>query len=174
MKYDTDLLREANPLKDKVREYGVELNSRGYAPCPFHNEKTGSFKVYPDGTFHCFGCGAHGDVIDFVAKMDSIDFNEACKRLGGEMSFSGYRAANRRKRAAADKNRKIAEAWNEYYSALEAYESNEANIERLKPTSLDDIPSDVWTSALCRKAELQYALDVAETKIQQLERRDTV
>lgn len=174
MKYDTDLLRAANPLKDKVREYGVELNSRGYAPCPFHNEKTGSFKVYSDGTYHCFGCGAHGDVIDFVSKIENVDFNEACSRLGGELSFSGYRAANKRKKAAEDKSRKISEAWDEYYSALDSFEANEAVIERRKPKCPDDIPSDVWLSALCRRTELQNAIEIAEIKIRKFEGRDTI
>lgn len=174
MKYDTEIIRTANPLKDKVKEYGIELNSRGYASCPFHNEKTGSFKVYSDGTYHCFGCGAHGDVIDFVARMDNINFNAACKRLGGEMSFSGYRAANRRKKVAGDKNRKLLEAWDKYYATLEDFENNESIIERLKPSSPDDIPQEVWLTALCRRAELQIALDIAETEITKLERRDTV
>ena len=174
MKYDTETLRAANPLVEKVREYGITLNSRGYAECPFHNEKTGSFKVYSDGTYHCFGCGAHGDVIDFVARIENIGFNEACKRLGGELSFSGYRAANKRKRVAEDKKRKISKAWDRYYAALSNFENNEAVIENMKPSSPEDIPTDVWTKALGRRAELEHALEIAETKIQQLERRDTI
>ncbi len=171
MKYDVETIRTANPLADKVREYGIELNQKGYAGCPFHNEKTGSFKVYADGTYHCFGCGAHGDVIDFVARIENIGFNEACKRLGGELSFSGYRATNRRKRAAEDKTRKISEAWDTYYLALEAFEVNETTIERLKPLSPDDVASDSWLSALCRKAELQNAVEQAELEIAKLEGR---
>lgn len=171
MKYDIEKIRANNLLTDKVREYGIELNSKGYAGCPFHNEKTGSFKVYEDGTYHCFGCGAHGDVIDFVSRIENIGFNEACKRLGGELSFSGYRASNKRKRAAEDKKRKLSEAWDRYYSALEAFEVNEATIERLKPLSLDDVASDSWLSALCRKAELQNAVEQAELEIAKLEGR---
>lgn len=174
MKYNTELLRAANSLADKAAEYGVELNSHGYACCPFHNEKTGSFKVYPDGTYHCFGCGAHGDVIDFVARMENIGFNEACKRLGGELSFSGYRAMSKRKRAAETQKKTLSEAWDKYYAALEAFENNESVTERLKPSSPDDVPSDTWLAALCRKSELQYALDTAETEILTLERRATV
>jgi DNA primase len=53
--------------------------------CPFHNEKTPSFTVNEDkGFFHCFGCGAHGDVIGFVMRADSLSFPEAVERLAGE------------------------------------------------------------------------------------------
>lgn len=174
MKYNTEILRAANSLADKATEYGVELNSHGYACCPFHSEKTGSFKVYPDGTYHCFGCGAHGDVIDFVARMENIGFNEACKRLGGQVSFSGYRTMSKRKRAAETQKQKLSEAWDKYYSVLEAFENNESVIEHLKPSSPDDIPSDMWLTALHRKSELQYALDSAEIEISKLKRRDMV
>lgn len=51
--------------------------------CPFHSEKSPSFHVVPTkGFFHCFGCGANGDVIDFVARYESVPFVDACKRLG--------------------------------------------------------------------------------------------
>jgi DNA primase len=53
--------------------------------CPFHNEKSPSFTVNEDkGFFHCFGCGAHGDVIGFVMQAESLTFPEAIERLAGE------------------------------------------------------------------------------------------
>jgi DNA primase len=53
--------------------------------CPFHNEKTPSFTVNDDkGFFHCFGCGAHGDVIGFAIRIDNLTFPEAVERLAGE------------------------------------------------------------------------------------------
>ncbi|MGE0715139.1 MAG: DNA primase [Alphaproteobacteria bacterium] len=53
--------------------------------CPFHNEKTPSFTVDERrGTFHCFGCGAHGNAIDFVMRTENLGFREAVERLAGE------------------------------------------------------------------------------------------
>jgi DNA primase len=53
--------------------------------CPFHNEKTPSFTVNEDkGFYHCFGCGAHGDVISFVMQSHSLSFPEAVERLAAE------------------------------------------------------------------------------------------
>jgi hypothetical protein len=50
--------------------------------CPFHQEKTGSFHVYKkDNHFHCFGCGAHGNSIEFVKLFYKVDFKEACRML---------------------------------------------------------------------------------------------
>ena len=50
--------------------------------CPFHNEKTPSFTVVDDKNFyHCFGCGAHGDVITFTMETDGLSFPEAVERL---------------------------------------------------------------------------------------------
>ena len=61
-------------LKRKGRLYG--------GLCPFHSEKTPSFYVYPDTqSFYCFGCGAGGDAIGFVRKINSIDYTEAVKML---------------------------------------------------------------------------------------------
>jgi hypothetical protein len=51
--------------------------------CPFHREKTASFAVNEDkGVFYCFGCGAKGDVFDFMMQIEGIDFREAKARLG--------------------------------------------------------------------------------------------
>ena len=53
--------------------------------CPFHNEKTPSFTVSDEKSFfHCFGCGAHGDVIGFVMRDEGLSFPEAVERLAGE------------------------------------------------------------------------------------------
>ncbi len=67
----------------------VRLNRRGAQAtglCPFHNEKSPSFHVYDDGEphYHCFGCGAHGDVITFVMTSEGLDFRNAVEKLAGE------------------------------------------------------------------------------------------
>ncbi|MBI1207937.1 MAG: DNA primase [Azospirillum sp.] len=59
------------------------------APCPFHNEKTPSFTVNDQkGFFHCFGCGAHGDVIGFVMRHDNLSFLEAVEHLAAEAGLA--------------------------------------------------------------------------------------
>ncbi|WP_374385121.1 DNA primase [Dongia sp.] len=68
----------------------VRLNRRGLQAtglCPFHNEKSPSFHVYegPDEPhYHCFGCGAHGDVITFVMETEGLQFRDAVEKLAGE------------------------------------------------------------------------------------------
>lgn len=74
-------------LVQVVEQAGVELRrqgSRHVGQCPFHEDKTPSFYVFDDGHFKCFGCGEHGDVIDFVQKLNRYDFKEALKILGIE------------------------------------------------------------------------------------------
>lgn len=66
----------------------VKLTRKGrehWGCCPFHNEKTPSFSVSDEkGFYHCFGCGAHGDVIGFVMRAQGLPFPEAVERLAGE------------------------------------------------------------------------------------------
>lgn len=68
-----------------VAERGLSLERRGrhlFALCPFHEEKTPSFVVTPHrGLFHCFGCGAGGDVLGFVVRFDHVSFPEALRTL---------------------------------------------------------------------------------------------
>lgn len=68
-------------------ETGKRFNRNGYIVCPFHNEKTGSLRVKFDSNlnkeiFHCFGCGEHGDKIDFIKKIKNINYEEALEYLG--------------------------------------------------------------------------------------------
>lgn len=62
-----------------------KLGSRHTALCPFHNEDTPSFVIYPDNSFYCFGCQAHGDAIDFIKLLKNCDFKEAV----GSLCFGG-------------------------------------------------------------------------------------
>lgn len=65
------------------------------ACCPFHDERTPSFTVIPHkGFFHCFGCGAHGDVIGFYQQITGKTFREAVADLGGD-SFADAREIQR-------------------------------------------------------------------------------
>ena len=50
--------------------------------CPLHNDGSPSFAVYPDGHAHCFGCGFHGDIIDFYAALHKLSIQEAIAELG--------------------------------------------------------------------------------------------
>jgi len=62
--------------------YGFEPNRAGFIPCPFHQEKTASLKLYPeDRGWHCFGCGEGGTTIDFVMKFLKLSFPAAMDRL---------------------------------------------------------------------------------------------
>lgn len=84
---EIDLIKRDNPLERVMAEHGVKLQRRGgrfVARCPFHEEQHASLVVYPDTrSFYCFGCRASGDVIDFVRRVEKVDFKEAIRRLAG-------------------------------------------------------------------------------------------
>ena len=85
---DVEEIRARHPLPDVVAAAGIELHRRGHGYvgcCPFHDDTTPSFSVdgVPD-RFHCFGCGASGDVIDFVRRTRNLGFLEAVAELDGE------------------------------------------------------------------------------------------
>jgi DNA primase len=78
-------IKSASDLVAVVAERGVELRRKGrqlVGSCPFHEEKTASFNVSSTkGLYHCFGCGASGDVIGFVTKHDRVSFSAALQTL---------------------------------------------------------------------------------------------
>lgn len=108
MPFPPEFLRELGDrsrIEDIVASY-VNLRRRGknlVGLCPFHNEKTPSFCVYPENnSFYCFGCNKGGDVITFIMGVENLDFSEAVKFLaqragmalpeeGGDLSMSRLR-----------------------------------------------------------------------------------
>ena len=84
-KVDITELKARHPLGDAVEAAGIALTGKGrvrQGVCPFHQEAEGSFTVYADSErFWCFGCGAGGDVLDFVGRMEGLTLPEAIRRL---------------------------------------------------------------------------------------------
>lgn len=108
-----DALHRANPIETVIGSY-VQLKKRGknyLCSCPFHSEKTPSCTVFPDTqTFHCFGCGAGGDVITFVMQIENLNFIEAARllaqRSGIEMpAYSGNSQNSQRRTRIYEMNR---------------------------------------------------------------------
>ena len=77
-------LKMRSDISDVVSSYvGLRRSGRNLVGlCPFHNEKTPSFNVYPEnGSFYCFGCGVGGDVITFIRRIENLDYMEAVRFL---------------------------------------------------------------------------------------------
>ncbi len=76
--YET--IKAAVPVRQAAEHYGLKVGRNGMTCCPFHNDKHPSLKLNED-YFYCFGCGAKGDVIDFVGKLFDLSNYEAAQRL---------------------------------------------------------------------------------------------
>ena len=85
-----DEIRNSNDIVDIISQY-VILKRSGrnfFGLCPFHKEKTPSFSVSPDKQiFHCFGCGAGGNVIHFISKIENVDFKESLEILADRVGI---------------------------------------------------------------------------------------
>jgi len=108
--YDFDAIKQNYPLNEVIgRTIKLRKSSGWYEGlCPFHNETSPSLKFKEnDESWHCFGCGAHGDVIDFVAKVEHVTTQEAIARLTGGNAIELSEADRQKRRDwLAEENRK--------------------------------------------------------------------
>ncbi|MDZ7816896.1 MAG: DNA primase [Planctomycetota bacterium] len=156
--FGEDVLAEvasANDIVEVISSYiKVKREGKNYsALCPFHREKTPSFKIFPDSQrYKCFGCGASGNVFEFVKEMDRLSFPEAVELLARR---GGVRIARSEKQAKDLAQRDICfelnrEAKNHFLRNLH---TDEGSIAR------DYIRTRGFTPETARKVGLGYSLD---------------
>lgn len=81
-------IKQAVTMTEIASKYISEPNRAGFICCPFHDEKTPSLKVYPKNKgWHCFGCNAGGDIINFVSEYFGLGFVDACKKINSDFNL---------------------------------------------------------------------------------------
>ena len=81
-----EIVKENINLREAAELYGIDVNRYGKALCPFHNDRHPSLYV-ADDHYYCFACGEHGDVIDFVSRLEAVSPKEAALMLAQEFSI---------------------------------------------------------------------------------------
>ena len=140
-------------MRDILNKYGIELNRQGFAKCPFHGEKTASFKLFANDTkYKCFGCGKSGDVISFVKEYFNLDFKQAIERINVDFGLMlpihgkiDYRAEQRARQLLAQRKAKQTEInkqkqalQDEYIQAFNKYHKCVRDITLYKPLTQDE------------------------------------
>ncbi len=112
-----DALKARLDIVDVIGSY-VELKRAGSsfkAPCPFHEEKSPSFVVNPvRQSYHCFGCGVHGDSIRFVMEYEKLNYPEAIEKLASSINFTLHYEGT----GAQKKRSNLLETLNDWYQGL--------------------------------------------------------
>lgn len=108
-------VKERYNMRDILARYGLKPNRAGMIHCPFHKgDNTPSMKIYKND-YHCFACGANGDIFRFIQDMDGVSFRDAFESLGGtykhdhKTNFALYHAEKRREMQRKEQERKAAE-----------------------------------------------------------------
>jgi DNA primase len=113
LKEDVDALRQQADIVAVIGDY-TTLRRAGKSfkgLCPFHTERTPSFTCTPDGNFfHCFGCGASGDIYDFLQRIEGLDFPESVETLARRTGFPlrYEQLSNKERRAIGERSRLVA------------------------------------------------------------------
>lgn len=153
----SDEIKKMYSMRDILVRYGMHPNRAGFIRCPFHKEKTASMKIYQD-SYYCFGCGAYGDIFDFVSEMEDITFREAFFELGGTYEQKKETFGERMARYHAQKEREMKRKREDALKARRKLNNDLIDIyrdwyQRSEPFS------DTWTD--CYNA-LQYQLYLHE------------
>lgn len=176
----------ANEIKSRVSmpemmwRYGFELDRSGFCKCPLHSEKSGSFKAYPGSRgFYCFGCGAHGSVIDFVMQYFRLTFQDAIAKINTDFSLGlpiGERISLRQRREMEHRQRERQEERNreqrererlegEYWAAFDVWKKYDTNKREYAPKSPSEDFHPLYIEAIKNIDYASYLLDTAEMRL---------
>ncbi len=168
-----DAIKQRLTMRQILGAYGIAVNDHGFARCPFHNEKTASFKAYDgDRGFYCFGCGESGDVITFVMRLFGLSFKEALRKIDTDFSLclfekptlAEYRKAQRameEMRAKREREKQEKEARESaYWEAYDEWLRLTRNKEQYAPKSPEEEWHPLFVEALEKLTLQEYVLDI--------------
>ena len=158
-----DAVKQSVTTRKAAEMYGVKIRRNNMVSCPFHNDRTPSMKV--DKRFHCFGCGADGDVIDFVSRLYGISNLEAAQKMASDfgISYNNKSVKAKLKKAVhkksdaqiyAEAEQRCFRVLSDYYHLLKKWEIDYA------PNKEDETWHPLFVEALQKKSHLEYLLDI--------------
>ena len=155
-----EVVKQSVTAREAAELYGIAVGRGGMACCPFHDDRHPSMKV--DTRFHCFGCGADGDVIDFTARLYDLSPKEAAEKLAQDFGLSydnkapPRRSYVRQKSEAQVRKEKREHGWRvltDYYHLLRKWEAD------YSPKTPDEAPHPRFLEAIQKKDYMGYLLD---------------
>ena len=156
-----EAVKQSVSTREAAAFYGIEVKRNGMACCPFHDDKNPSMKV--DQRFHCFGCGADGDVIDFTAKLFDLSPKEAAEKLAQDFGLIYDSQAPPRRRYVRQKTeaqkfredrQRCYRVLSDYYYLLKKWEADRS------PRTPEEEPHPRFVEAIQKKTYVEYLLDL--------------
>ena len=158
-----EIVKYGVSCREAAERYGVEVNHYGMALCPFHNDRHPSLYV-ADDHYHCFACGAHGDVIDFVGKLFHLSLYDAAQKLAVDFRLTPGKppsaAALHAKRIQTEAQQ-LRENERLCFSILSDYAHVLRDWKvRYAPQSPAEAPDERFVEACHKLDEVEYYLDI--------------
>ena len=156
-----EAVKQSVSTREAAEFYGIEVKRNGMACCPFHDDKNPSMKV--DQRFHCFGCGADGDVIDFTAKLFDLSPKEAAEKMAQDFGLIYDSQAPPRRRYVRQKTeaqqfredrQRCYRVLSDYYYLLKKWEVDNS------PRTPEEEPHPCFVEAIQKKTYVEYLLDL--------------
>ena len=156
-----EAVKQSVSTREAAAFYGIEVKRNGMACCPFHDDKNPSMKV--DQRFHCFGCGADGDVIDFTAKLFDLSPKEAAEKLAQDFGLIYDSQAPPRRKYVRQKTeaqqfredrQRCYRVLSDYYYLLKKWEADNS------PRTPEEEPHPRFVEAIQKKTYVEYLLDL--------------
>ena len=167
-------------MPEMMEQYGFRLEKSGVCKCPFHSEQSASIQAYPEPQgYYCFGCGAHGSVIDFVMLYFGLSFKDALAKINEDFSIGlpiGERISLRQRREMEHRQRERQEERNreqnelerlegEYWSAFDVWKKYDTNKREYAPKSPSEDFHPLFVEAVKNIDRAAYELSVSEMRL---------
>ena len=156
-----EAVKQSVSAREAAEFYGIKVSRTGMACCPFHDDKNPSMKV--DQRFHCFGCGADGDVIDLTARLYNLAPKEAAEKLAQDFGLIYDSQAPPRRRYVRQKTeaqqfredrQRCYRVLSDYYYLLKKWETDHS------PRTPEEEPHPRFVEAIQKKTYVEYLLDL--------------
>lgn len=158
-------IKERLDTAEVLEAYGIHIDRKGRAVCPFHDDNTPSMQVYSGSKgYHCFACGENGDILTFVQKYFGLSFLKACEKLNADFALGlpiGQRISVREQRAMEKatrerkEKRKAEKATQErlerdYWAAFDEWARLDYQLRKYRPQATTEPLNPLFVEALQR------------------------